>query len=328
MKQVERFTSEMSFDKESGWDIVFLEHVVEYPKHCKSVGIVPKAGSIIYSFKLGDHEVLLQPPELRDLRSRKYGAPVLYPTPGRVRNGQFTFDHKTYKYTPNMNSHFIHGFVYGVQWYFNKPKSSEAGAEFKTFIDVEPGEALYMLWPFRHRISQTYLLNREGLTISFAVENFDKKPIPFGFALHPFFNIMGSKTNTWLEVPAQKQMILQDLMPTGRLQDMDQAQPDIRRPSKLSDLYLDDVYWGLGPDRTSWWEARDAGLRFTMEASEEFNYMVVYTQPQDCFCMENQTCSPDAHNLYAEGYKQESGLLVVEPGEKRKMWIRYNISYI
>ena len=45
--------------------------------------------------------------------------------------------------------------------------------------------------------------------------------------------------------------------------------------------------------------------------------------PKDAawFCVEDQTCSTDAHNLYARGLKQESHLQIVEPGKTQSGWI-------
>ena len=46
--------------------------------------------------------------------------------------------------------------------------------------------------------------------------------------------------------------------------------------------------------------------------SDEFNHVVVYTSPERPFvCVEPQTCSTDAHNLYSKGYEKESGLIIV-----------------
>jgi aldose 1-epimerase len=52
----------------------------------------------------------------------------------------------------------------------------------------------------------------------------------------------------------------------------------------------------------------------TLEASEIFKHMVVYTpSKRDFFCLENQTCSTDAHNLYEKGFTEEAHLLILEP---------------
>jgi aldose 1-epimerase len=84
----------------------------------------------------------------------------------------------------------------------------------------------------------------------------------------------------------------------------------------LSDLALDDVFWGMTPDAPPGYRSEDAGIRVDLPASEHFTHMVIYTpKGQPFFCMENQTCSTDAHNLHAKGLIRESHLLVVDPGQ-------------
>jgi len=51
--------------------------------------------------------------------------------------------------------------------------------------------------------------------------------------------------------------------------------------------------------------------------------MVVYTENPNFFCLENQACSTDAHNLYAQGKQDAAHLLIVQPGERQTMWIKY-----
>jgi len=64
-----------------------------------------------------------------------------------------------------------------------------------------------------------------------------------------------------------------------------------------------------------------------MSASDDFTHLVVYT-PKDAawFCVENQTCSTDAHNLYDQGLKSESNLIVVEPGKTRSGYAEFQMS--
>ena len=62
---------------------------------------------------------------------------------------------------------------------------------------------------------------------------------------------------------------------------------------------------------------KTASMRFSSSldyeiGSDEFNHVVVYTSPERPFvCVEPQTCSTDAHNLYSKGYEKESGLIIV-----------------
>jgi aldose 1-epimerase len=55
--------------------------------------------------------------------------------------------------------------------------------------------------------------------------------------------------------------------------------------------------------------------------------MVVYAQPRNpFFCVENQTCSTDAHNLYARGLQDAAHLLFAPEGGKSMGWIQFRIS--
>jgi aldose 1-epimerase len=52
--------------------------------------------------------------------------------------------------------------------------------------------------------------------------------------------------------------------------------------------------------------------------------MVVYIQPQNpFFCVENQTCSTDAHNLHSRGLEEVSHLLFAPPGGASEGWVHY-----
>jgi aldose 1-epimerase len=118
-----------------------------------------------------------------------------------------------------------------------------------------------------------------------------------------------------------------NLMPTGKLEDLEGKPYDITSLTPVPELVLDDVYWGMTPDKPAWIEYRDAGIKVELAASREFTHMVVYIQPQNnFFCVENQTCSTDAHNLYAQGLVEESHLLLVPPRGVGEGWIHYRIS--
>jgi len=123
-------------------------------------------------------------------------------------------------------------------------------------------------------------------------------------------------------------MILRELMPTGRCEDMDTVKPDVRKPLPLSDLFLNDVYLGMTREGKSWWEAREQGIRCTLSASAEFTHFIIYSEPPDFFCMENLTGSPNAPNLFKKGLEEEAHLLIAEPGETKEMWIRYKVERI
>jgi len=325
---MEKFTAEFLKDRATNWDVVCMEYCNYDLDRTLSVSITPRAGSNMYSLRLGKDELLRQAPCIKDLQMRNCGTPVLYPTPGRLRNARFTFHGETFSFPPNRGKHLLHGLVYDAPWFITKPFLDDRGVQVTTFLDFNPDEKLFQLWPFRHRISMRYHLDENSVKITFSLENRDIKPIPFSFGLHPFFNYLSSRANTVLCAPVGKHMILRELMPTGRCEDMDTVKPDVRKPLPLSDLFLNDVYLGMTREGKSWWEAREQGIRCTLSASAEFTHFIIYSEPPDFFCMENLTGSPNAPNLFKKGLEEEAHLLIAEPGETKEMWIRYKVERI
>ena len=47
----------------------------------------------------------------------------------------------------------------------------------------------------------------------------------------------------------------------------------------------------------------------------------IHAEGRALFCVRAQTCSTDAHNLFARGLKRESHLQVVEPGKTGSGWV-------
>jgi len=122
-------------------------------------------------------------------------------------------------------------------------------------------------------------------------------------------------------------MEAEDLLPTGRLFDLEEGSADMRNPTPLSALDLDDVFWGLEPSQPQNIYYDDIGKKVTLTASEFFTHSVIYTPPsQPFFCIENQSCSTDAHNLYARGLTEESHLTILDPGESLSAWVDISVS--
>ena len=116
-----------------------------------------------------------------------------------------------------------------------------------------------------------------------------------------------------------------DLLPTGKLEPVEGTGWSLLELRPVSELRLDDVYYGATPESMVRVIYSSIGLQIQQKASSDFTHVVVYTPDRDYFCIENQTCSTDAHNLYSRGYKKESHLQIVEPGKKTGGYVEYII---
>ena len=255
------------------------------------------------------------------------GTPVLYPTPNRVRNAQFSWGGRTFSFKPNNGTSFIHGLVRDMPWACDEPRVGEGSVSITTRVRFAPGQAIYELYPIRNTLELTYTLTPGAIRLDFRVVNEDQQLLPFGLAIHPYFRIIGGRESVRLQVPAKKWMEAVDLLPTGRLVDLDQAPADLRQPASLAKLDLDDVFWGLEPGGPPVIYYDAIGTKVTLRSSELFTHSVVYTPPtRPFFCVESQSCSTDAHNLHARGLEQEAHLTILKPGEALAAWVEIAVS--
>ena len=104
---------------------------------------------------------------------------------------------------------------------------------------------------------------------------------------------------------------------------------DLRRPVAVGSLDLDHVFTGLPAGQHARVEYRGLGLAVRLEATPDFSHLVLYTpRGEGFFCLENQTCSTDAHNLYDRGFRSESGLKTVPPGQSRSGSVTYSVLFL
>jgi aldose 1-epimerase len=288
--------------------------------------IVPSHGSNLARFTVGGRAVIDFDPGLLS-RHDYTGTPVLYPTPNRVRDGVFRWKGRDYRQLKGGQLIVEHGLVHGEPWQCGDPVLEPGGVRLETWLDFQPGAAVFAAFPFPHRLSLEFRLTEGGIRLTYAIRNRGGEEIPFGFGLHPYFQKLDGEAGTFVQLPAAALMeATPDLLPTGRLVEVSGTSLDLRRPAAVGGLDLDHVFTGIPPGGRARVEYSGLGLSVALEASEDFTHLVLYTpRGEGFFCLENQTCSTDAHNLFDRGYTRESGLKTVGPGETRRGFVTYAI---
>lgn len=116
-------------------------------------------------------------------------------------------------------------------------------------------------------------------------------------------------------------------MPTGRLVDVGTTPLDLRAARSLEGFFADDVFFGIETSKPILIEHREVGATLSIRVSEDFTHAVVFSpEGKPAFCVENQTCSTDAHNLYANELTRAAHLQIVEPGETHSGHVEYQIN--
>lgn len=283
----------------------------------------PGQGANLFSLKMDGTELLWQPKSLDQIAGVSCGVPVLYPTPNRVRDAEFTFSGRKVTFEANAGKNFIHGLVNRSQWKVIHASSEKDHASIRCILSFQAG-ALAEQFPFPHDVGLTVTVRPGVIRWEYGVDNSaGREPVPFGFALHPYFRYVGQRKNTYLTVPATHLMESVDKLPTGKLSPVE---PPIGRPMSLEGTKYDDVFFGMTPKTPARIEYRDAGLKVDVRASKEFTHLVVWTPDRPFFGVESQTCSTDAHNLHAAGQEKAAHLQICPPGKKMTGWVEYRVT--
>lgn len=241
-----------------------------------------------------------------------YGIPVLFPFPNRIRDGQFTFQGRTYIVDPPR-----HGFVRDKAWQVvDTGASDEEGAWLRSRFDANDyAEQILSQFPFPFVLEMTYRLREEWLTLEVTAQNTGDKPMPAGFGIHPYFH---KPTAGAIRVPANKRWELADSLPTGTLLDVE-GQFDLRPQRELEGLQLDDIFTDITIDTDGLARGfvvnHESAKHTVVEFSaDEFPNVVVYTPPapRRAVCIEPNTCPTDAFNLEARGIA--ANVLTLQPG--------------
>lgn len=296
------------------------------PEKSPEIWVLPSRGSNMCRFSLGNKNIIDFEMDL--LVAGDYtGTPVLYPTPNRVRNGIFRYQGTLYNQIKRGEPVFEHGLVHDEIWEFSEPVVENESVYFKTWIDFKKSSPLFEAFPFQHRLLLEFRLQDDGVKITYQIENRDEQDLPFGFGLHPYFMKLSGDENTTLSLPAGLVMdYTSDLLPTGRLIEVDQTIYDLKTPVKIGALDLDHVFTGIATGEYGEIEYRNWGMKLTLAATEDFSHLVVYSpRGKNYFCVENQTCSTDAHNLYDRGFVRESGLKFVATGKVHRGFVQYTV---
>ena len=264
------------------------------------------------------------------------GHPILFPFPGRLRDGKLPLDGKTYQLPLNDSTkqHAIHGFTPRNKWRVTDSNgdadqcASVTGA-FRLSVDLP--ESL-PLWPdFELRV--TYRLYANKLRVDARVENPGPGRLPFGLGYHGYFRLPGLNDpdigTSVLQANVAEIWEAENNLPTGVRKDPP-AELDFQHPRPISATALDNVF-----TKVTGAETKNSGLfeiarlthpnvhgRLRVLADKSFRELVLFTPVhRQAVAIEPYTCSADAGNFAARGI--DSGWRVLEPGGEWEGAVEY-----
>ena len=255
------------------------------------------------------------------------GTPVLYPTPNRVEDGVFTYRGRSYHQVKRQHRVFEHGLVFDEPWDIEKLYTEEDRVVLIVKIDWNKKSPLYNAFPFEHSIQILYELYEKEIAISYSISNHGPVEIPYGFGLHPYFQKLSGDMGTRIKIPVSHLMDATDkLLPTGKIISIEETGFNLNIIGPIGKYDLDHVFIRTPNNEPAVIQYSRQRFEVSITASADFSYFVVYSpKGAPYFCIESQTCSTNAHNLYNDGFRQESGLKFILPGEEAKGTVNYSI---
>ena len=299
-------------------------------KNSVRVQIIPELGNNLVSLTIGENneqlELMYIPDEIKNLRDesyRFYGNPILFPFPGRIPEGKFTFQGQAFQLPINFrDGTAIHGFLYDKKWEIAETSApSNEGAFLKSTYRSDT--KIEEIFPFPFEINLTYFLRESELEIDFNAKNIGEKPFPFGYGIHPYFLLTGNRADWVLYFPANSIYELVNILPTGKIKEIPD-EFDFRKEKSLAGIYMDDLFGNIQKNKDGlilcWLKNKAINLKLNVISDQNFDYYVLYSPKENEFiCIEPYTCIANAFNLANSGI--ETGLRILQPKKTFKATI-------
>jgi len=256
--------------------------------------LAPERGGILTRWSVAGRSLLyLDEASLVDpSRNIRGGNPVLFPSPGPLAEGRFTYGGREGR----------------------MPQHGLARRHAFTVIETGPHHAVMRLeadertraeFPWDFELTLRYAIEGATLTIEQTIVNRDEAPLPFAFGFHPYFAVPS----------ADKARVA---IPTSATRAWDNVAKRTIALSGPIDLAAGEVDLHLHDhDQTEAALVLADGARIVVRASEAFGRWVIWTLPdKDFVCLEPWTAAADALNTGED-------LLVIEPGGSRALEVSF-----
>ena len=242
---------------------------------------------------------------------------VLIPFPGRIREGRYPFDGKTYQMDKNDKEgpNAIHGFLRTVLWDID----AQTDTEIAFSANIHPQD--HAGYPFSLRAEVSWQATPTGLACAFRIQNTGDTPAPVAAGFHPYFTAGTNLIDgSLLELPFASTLEYDaSMLPTGRVLPVNNTPYDFRRAHPIGNTQFNTCF--LHPQRNADGKAvitlRSPDTQRTVSVSlgEAVSYVVLYSGdplPQShrrrALAIEPMTCGSDAFNHPAWG------LSILAPG--------------
>jgi galactose mutarotase-like enzyme len=191
--------------------VLFLFDFAHYPRRMKSrlvtlnfknktAWIYPEQGLQLYGFEENLNGAIAKvvdfPPNCTEPDDRRYGNPILFPSPSRTFSKHgidlWEWNGKIYRMP-------FHGFARNLYWRINLLEANKIEATLAHTSNTA------VSFPFEFKFWATYTLDDRGLVLDVHVQNLGMEAFPYGVGFHPYLKApigkLGSLTDCTVDTP-------------------------------------------------------------------------------------------------------------------------------
>lgn len=266
------------------------EYIISYGS--LSATIIPEKGATLVSLQRDGAEYIYRDDEnIASSERPRCGIPFLFPIFGRLQDGKYRWDEKEYAME-------IHGFGHTSAW-----QVAEQTKDTLRLV-LEANAQTLAQYPFDFRVTLTFSLGEDGLTIGQKYENLGAVPMPYNYGFHPYF-LTEKLEDIRVETTAQT---LFDFAVGAKPFGHDSIRLTMPAGAPETGAALMGV---TGPTILHW----DDGRKLTMTFDESFHTHVLWTQAGKRFlCVE--PVNGGANGLNTGNY------MTLMPGEAKQAYLR------
>ncbi len=239
-----------------------------------------------------------------------YAGAILFPFANRIKEGIYRFRESEFQLNINEQSNncALHGLVYNKSFEIAQCNTTNGLAKVTlTYAPKFPEQG----FPFQYRITATYTIDSNGLSLSISIKNTDTKAFPFTVGWHPYFK-SESIQDSQLIFHSSTQIETDDQMITT----------SVKTHYKKAELSLgsrdfDDCY-GLQRDPIL---LETPLYRLTLSSSDAYKYLQFYTPPVD------NTIAIEPVTGISNSFNNSHGLQVLDAGEDYEITWQLNLNH-
>lgn len=297
--------------------MVHKNDIIELSCGGLSLALAPDCGGSIRHFRLDQAGKTI---EL--MRPAPAGGSVLdmacfplVPFSNRIEQGTFHYEGRKIVLAsspPLPDSYPLHGQGWQNAWRVTALNESDATLVYSHPAEGEDG------WPWAYEAAQVFNLTDSALTVTLSVTNLDRKKMPCGLGLHPYFpadeatRVHAGLEGVWLTdahcIPVQQAPIPPEW--------------NFNRGLCPLDLEVDNCFSG--------WDSRAVihrpGVELVMSHNGPLRSLVIFRPAgQRFFCLEPVSNVTNAFNMPAD---TDSGIIELEPGRECKVTVNFEIKTV